>query len=248
MQARGNTLAGGRPAKTARAGLRSERFNVLRMAADLGGVRQQIEQELAKNVVGADPADVEEMLAILTASTRSYERKVAKAGGEPDIHEFISTLGNRYVADEGLLDAAQWNQVAQSVAAAVGQNGAQVNDSPLQAIRDVDESIKAGILALSISHDDKEEALAIVTTSCRSLARKAKNGQVSGDVKGQAMDMLYMRLVSEEGLLSTADWEAAASPGPIASSSPGPAAASMSVSPSSSVAAGMHSGQSCRCR
>ena len=55
------------------------------MAADLGGVKQQIEQELARNAAGADPADVEEMLAILTASTRSYERKVAKAGGQPDI-------------------------------------------------------------------------------------------------------------------------------------------------------------------
>jgi hypothetical protein len=88
------------------------------MAADLGGVKQQIEQELARNTAGADPADVEEMLAILTASTRSYERKLAKSGSEPDISEYIATLGHRYVADEGLLDAAQWQQVADSVAAA----------------------------------------------------------------------------------------------------------------------------------
>ena len=73
--------------KSARVALRSARVSLssTRMAADLGGVKQQIEQELARNAAGADPADVEEMLAILTASTRSYERKVAKAGGQPDI-------------------------------------------------------------------------------------------------------------------------------------------------------------------
>jgi len=188
------------------------------MTADLGGVQQQIEQALQRNVAGAAAADVEEMLAILTASTRSYERKLAKSGGQMDMADFISQLGTRYVADEGLLDASQWALVAEAV-----QSSEAPAASPLAVLREVDERVNAGIAGLAISGDDKEEAVAIVTTTCRSMARKIKGGQLSGDIKGQVEAMLYARLVEEETLLSHSDWAALAAAS--AAFTPAPAAA-----------------------
>lgn len=208
--------------KTSRVNLRAG-FHAPRMMSDLGGVRQRIEQAITSTVAGADAADVEEMLAILTASTRSYERKLAKTGGQVNVDDYISQLGARYVADEGLMDAGTWAQVAQKVA----QSGDGAAQSPLSAIRMVDENIKAGIASLSISGDDKEEVMAIVTTTCRSMARKYKLQEGGGgDVAGEVEALLYARLVSEEQLLSVQDWSAITGGGVTGGNQAAPAATS----------------------
>jgi hypothetical protein len=95
----------------------------LRMSGDLGAVKQHIAQAISSNTAGADPADVEEMLAILTTATRSYERKLAKSGGSVQVPDLLQQLGQRYVDDEGLLTAPQWSAVSQAVTAATSGGG-----------------------------------------------------------------------------------------------------------------------------
>ena len=190
------------------------------MAADLGAVKQQIEQALSG--VEADPDDVEEMRAILTTATRSFERKLAREGKEPDVASYISTLGVQYV-EEGLLNSVQWAQISQAVVVGDASAGAP----PLSVIREVNERVDAGIGGLSLSPDDKEEAIAIVTTVCRSMARKKKDAAPSAGLRGEVEAALYSRLVVEEGLLTADDWAraAGASPGAAAPPAAAPAAA-----------------------
>ena len=219
----------------ARATLR--RGSALQMAADLGAVKQQIEQALAG--VDADPDDVEEMRAILTTATRSFERKLAREGKEPDVASYISMLGVQYV-EEGLLDSAQWAQISQAVEVGHASAGAP----PLSVIREVNERVDAGIGGLSLSPDDKEEAIAIVTTVCRSMARKKKDTAPSAGLRGEVEAALYSRLVVEEGLLTADDWAraAGASPGAAAPAAPAPTAAPAAPAPAPAAAAGGGSG------